>query len=78
MDNIVEDSTQLVRGTVKTVKSSLQNCLENAGTHFGAVPGLNELFQEEHPISYPFQHVSTKYQQRAYFDEHFGLVASSI
>ncbi len=77
VDNIVEDSTQLVRGTVKAIKSGLQNCLENAGINLGAVPGLNELFEEENPISNPFEHVSTKYKQNAYFEEHFGLVVSS-
>jgi hypothetical protein len=37
---------------------------------------LNELFEEENPISNPFEHVSTKYQQNAYYEEHFGLVGS--
>ena len=78
MNNIVEDSTELVRGTVKAIKSGLQGCLENAGIDFAAVPGLNELFEEENPLSNPFEHVSTKYQQNAYFQEHFGLVVSSV
>jgi hypothetical protein len=76
VNNIIEDSTQLVRG--KTIKSSLQNCRENSGIDFEAVPGLNELFEEEIPISNPFEHVSTKYQQNAYYEEHFGLVVSSV
>ena len=75
-NNIVEDSTELVRGTVKAIKGGLQDCLENGGIDFGAVPGLNELFEEENLISNPFEHVSTKYQQNAYFQEHFGLVVS--
>ena len=78
LDNIVNDSTQVVHGTVKTIQSGLQNCLENAGIDFEAVPGLSELFKEENPISNPFKHVSTKYQQDAYFEEHFGLVVSLI
>lgn len=61
------DSTELVRGTVKSIKSGLQDCLGNAGINFDAVPGLNDLFTEENPISNPFEHVSTKYKQNAYF-----------
>ena len=76
VDNIVEDSTELVRGTVKALKSGLQNCLDNAGLNFDAVPGLSQLFEEENPISNPFEHVSTQYKQTAYFKNHFGLVVS--
>ena len=78
LDNIVDDSTELVRGTVKAIKSGLHDCLENAGINFNAIPGLNDLFAEENPISNPFQHVSTKYKQNAYFKEHFGLVVSAF
>lgn len=75
----LDDSTELVRGTVKSIKSfGLQDCLGNAGINFDAVPGLNDLFTEENPISNPFEHVSTKYRQNAYFKEHFGLVVSDI
>lgn len=76
LDNIVEDSTELVRGTVKALKSGLQSCLNNAGLNFDAVPGLSQLFEEENPISNPFEHVSTQYKQNAYFKSHFGLVVS--
>lgn len=76
VDNIIEDSTELVRGTVKTIKSGLQNCLNDAGINFNAVSGLNELFAEENPISNPFEHVSTKYKQNDYFRKEFGLVVS--
>ena len=78
LDNIVDGSTELVRGTVKAIKSGLQDCLENAGINFDAIPGLNDLFAEENPISNPFQHVSTKHKQNAYFKEHFGLIVSDI
>jgi hypothetical protein len=63
VDNIVEDSTELVRGTVKALKSGLQNCLDNAGLNFDAVPGLSQLFEEENPISNPlsmFPHSTNK------------------
>ncbi|XP_046847298.1 uncharacterized protein LOC124440918 [Xenia sp. Carnegie-2017] len=74
VDNIVEDSTELVQGTVKAIKHGLQNCLEKAGLNYNDVPGLDELFDEGHAISNPFKHISTKYKQNAYFEEHFGLV----
>lgn len=63
---------------MKPIKSELRGCLENAGIDFGAVPGLNHMFEEENPLSNPFEHVSTKYQQNAYFPEHFGPVVSSV
>jgi hypothetical protein len=78
VNNIVDDATELVRGTVQTIKSGLHDCLENAGINFDAIPGLSDLFAEENPISNPFQHVSTKYKQNAYFKEHFGLVVSAF
>ena len=78
VDNIVEDSTELVQGTVKAIKHGLQNCLEKAGLNYNDVPGLDELFDEGHAISNPFKHISTKYKQNAYFEEHFGLVVSFI
>ena len=76
VDNIVDDSTELVRGTVKALKSGLQSCLENSGLNFDAVPGLNEIFEDNNPISNPFEHVSTQHKQNAYFKSNFGLVVS--
>ena len=78
LDNIVDGSTELVQGTVNAIKSGVQDCLENAGINFDAIPVLNDLFAEENPISNPFQHVSTKHKQNAYFKEHFGLIVSDI
>lgn len=78
LDNIVDDSTQLVQRVVNAVKSELQDCLESAGINFDTIPRLNDIFGEENPIMNPFQHVSTKYKQNAYFKEHFGLVVSDI
>ena len=37
VDNIVEDSTEVVRGTVKALKSGSQYCLVNAGINFDAL-----------------------------------------
>ena len=75
-DDIVEGSTWLVRNTVDMIQQGVQNRLDSAGIAFEAVPGLSELFSEDHPVSNPFQHVSTKHKQGNYFKEVFELVVS--
>ena len=52
-------------------------CLDDAGISLDSIPGLEQLFTDDHPISNPFQHVSTKHKQEAYFKVNFGLVVSS-
>lgn len=74
LDDVVEGSTSLVRNTVELIKLGVQNRLDSAGIDFKAVPGLSELFAEDHQISNPFAHVSTKNKQAAYYAEKFGLV----
>ena len=77
VNNIVEDSTLLVRNTVERVKKGVEMCLDDAGISLDSIPGLEQLFTDDHPISNPFQHVSTKHKQEAYFKVNFGLVVSS-
>lgn len=74
LDDVVEGSTSLVRNTVELIKLGVQNRLDSAGIDFKAVPGLSELFAEDHQISNPFAHVSTKNKQAAYYAKKFGLV----
>lgn len=76
-NDIVEGSTWLVRNTVEIIQQGLQNRLDSAGIAFEAVPGLNELFAEDNPISNPFSHVATKHKQGNYFKQVFGLVVSN-
>lgn len=76
VDNVVEDSTELVRTTVKAIRDGLQNCLDGAGIALDAVPGIEDLFTEHNHFSNPFEHVSTKCKQASYFKEQFGLVVS--
>ena len=53
-DNIMDDVTTLVKNTVEILKMGVQNRLDSAGLRFDAVPGLSELFKDDHPISNPF------------------------
>ena len=76
LGGIIEGSTALVRNTVELIKSGVHNRLDSAGIDFDAVPGLSELFAEDHQISNPFAHVATKNTQTAYYVENFGLVVS--
>jgi hypothetical protein len=77
-NDIVQGTTALVQNTVEVIRKGLQNRLDSAGIAFDAIPGLEDLFAEDHPISNPFEHVSTKHKQAAYFKEQFGLVVSII
>ena len=68
--------TSLVKNTVEILKMGVQNRLDSAGLRFDAVPGLDELFKDDHPISSPFCHVNTEHKQAAYFKENFNLVVA--
>ena len=66
----------LVKNTVELLRMGVQNRLDSAGLRFDAVPGLTELFNDEHVISNPFRHVNTDDKQSAYFKENLNLVVS--
>ena len=76
-DNIMDGVTSLVKNTVEILKMGVQNRLDSAGLRFDAVPGLDELFKDDHPISSPFCHVNTEHKQAAYFKENFNLVVGN-
>jgi len=76
-DNIMDGVTTLVKNTVEILKMGVQNRLDSAGLRFDAVPGLDELFKDDHPISSPFCHVNTEHKQAAYFKENFNLVVGT-
>ena len=73
-DNIMDNVTSLVKDTVEILNMGVQNRLDSAGLRFDAVPGLEELFEDDHQISNPFRHVNTEHKQAAYFKENFNLV----
>ena len=75
-DNIMDGVTSLVKNTVEILKMGVQNRLDSAGLRFDAVPGLDELFKDDHPISSPLCHVNTEHKQAAYFKENFNLVVA--
>lgn len=77
LDGIVQDTTSLVRNTVEIIRKQVEDRLENVGMRIDAVPGLNELFHEDHSNSNPFKHVSTKSKQITFYRENFGLVVST-
>lgn len=77
VDEIVEGSTALVRNTVELIRDQVSNRLDSAGIRFDAVPGLEELFKEDHSNSNPFGHISTKSKQSSFYKENFGLVVSN-
>lgn len=76
LDEIVDGSTALVRNTVELIRAGVQNRLDSAGIRFDAVPGLSEIFEENHVVSNPFQHISTKTQQTNFYKDNFELVVS--
>lgn len=74
--NIMDNVTSIVKNTVEILRMGVQNRLDSAGLRFDAVPGLTELFEDDHSICNPFSHVNTEHKQAAYFRENFGLVVS--
>lgn len=75
-NSVMDNVTTLVRNTVEILRMGVQNRLDGAGLRFDAVPGLGELFEDDHCISNPFVHVNTEHKQAAYFKENFSLVVS--
>ena len=76
VDDIVLGTGELIRSTVETVGNGVRECLNSAGIPCETVPGLQELFAANNPVSNPFEHVSTKYKQMSFFKQEFGLIVS--
>jgi len=75
-DSIISDTTYIVKNTINLLRMGVANRLDSAGIQFCAVPGLQELFEDDNPLSKPFHGLIGKTQQARYFKEHFGLVVS--
>lgn len=76
VDDIVCSTSELVRNTVESVGTSVQECLSKAGIQIERVPGLQEIFSANNPTSNPFEHVLTKHKQMRFFNDEFGLIVS--
>lgn len=53
VDDIVLGTSELIRSTLETVGNSVRECLNNAGIQYNTVPGLQELFAADNPVSNP-------------------------
>ena len=76
IDSVVENTTNIVKTSIKMIKSGLMNRLDTAGKDFSAVPGLLELFQEDSLALNPFSGLTDEQQQNKYFKEKLNLVVS--
>jgi hypothetical protein len=77
-DSVISDTTNIVKNTIDLLRMGVANRLDSAGIQFCAVPGLQELFEDDNPLSKPFDGLRGKTQQIRYFKENFGLVVSLI
>ena len=71
------DTTSLVQSCVEQIHGKVKDCLNNAGIELENVPGLQEVFRPENEIANPFNGLTTKLEQKQYFQENFGLVVSA-
>ena len=49
-ENIMDKVTSIVKNTVEILRMGVQNRLNSASLRFDAVPGLTELFEDNHSI----------------------------
>ena len=76
VDDIVCSTSELVRNTVESVGTSVQECLSKSGIQIERVPGLQDIFSPNNAASNPFEHVLTKHKQMRFFKDEFGLIVS--
>ncbi|KAK3731493.1 hypothetical protein QZH41_000315 [Actinostola sp. cb2023] len=72
---MVSDTTHIVRNSIGLLRTGVANRLECAGIGFDAVPGMEDLFNDN-PVNNPFAGLQGKRQQMNYFRENFGLVVN--
>ena len=71
------DTTSLVQSCVEQIHGKVKDCLNNAGIELENVPGLQEVFRLENEIANPLNGLTTKMEQKQYFQENLGLVVSA-
>ena len=78
LDNVVQGTTAIVKRTVKVLKKEVAKKLEGGGLELTQIEGLSNIFDEDHPLSNPLDHVATKHQQTVFQKTNFSLVVSTI
>ena len=76
VDSFVENATQVAQTSIDLFKAGVTNCLQKAGIDVETVLGLQDLFDENNPISNPFNGIDKETLQYKYYKEKFNLVVS--
>ena len=76
VNSFVNNATQIAQTSVDLLRSGVTNCLQKAGIYIDTIPGLNDLFEQDNPISNPFKGIDKEPLQYKYYKEEFSLVVS--
>ena len=76
VDSFVENATQVTQTSIDLLKAGVTNCLHKAGINVDTLPELQDLFDENNPISNPFNGIDKESLQYKYYKEKFNLVVS--
>ncbi|XP_046858671.1 uncharacterized protein LOC124452126 [Xenia sp. Carnegie-2017] len=74
VDSFVENATKVTQTSINLLNSGITSCLKNAGIDLNNLPEVNELFDEDNPISNPFAGIDQEYLQYEYYKKEFNLV----
>ncbi len=78
VNSFVNNATEIAQTSVDLLRSGVYNCLQKAGININTVPGLNDLFEQDNPISNPFKGIDKEPLQYKYYKDNFNLVVSNM
>lgn len=77
VDLFVKNNTELVQNVVDVLKLGVKNRLSASGLDIEAIPGLNEIFNDDSTVRSPFNGLENERQQHQFYLDNLGLVVSS-
>jgi hypothetical protein len=75
---VLANTKDIVRETLSTVETQVQDCLRDFNIDYHNVPGLQDIFMEDNMVTNPFHNLETPAQQLAYFKNEFELKVRTI
>ena len=71
---IIENTEDLVEGSLQNLKDKITTCLERNGVQIADIDGLDDVLQQPSTFSLAKEPLANEYQQLQYFKETFNLV----
>lgn len=77
VNSFVENTTDIVKNSIRLLNTGVRNCLRNVGIDFAAVPKLPDLFDKNSCLANPFNGIDKEKLQYRYYKEELNLVVSA-